>query len=294
VTGAPSGVEPVVAGGPDWLAGSTESEGTESLEAIKPIAVGDQPDDPGPGDTSQMSFAASGPPTGPPTTAAPFFGAGSSSSAPSSRDRSLTAVVISVLLVGAGLAALVGVSAVVFLSSALLVVGLALLSGGRWGRSRGLIPVGIILVAALGVASAVRLVRVPLRDGAGERTSRPISVSGLQDEYRLGVGELRLDLSQVSFSTREPDGDLDVDDVEVDASVGAGELTVAVGDNVNVEVKDQAGLGRLDLFGKRTDGPGIQDTVFSPAVNPGIGEVPTVELNLEVGMGEVRVRRGGL
>jgi len=258
---ASEGVGPVGLGGPAWLSAGAGADPTEPLEAIEPA-----------------EHVGGTPPPPPPPGAPPPGGRAPGGAA----TRSLTLLVISLLLVGAGCAALVGLHLTVFLSLALVVVGLALLSGGRWGRSRGLIPVGILLVVALGMSTAVNFVGVPLRGGAGERRWQPLTVDELPDEYRLGVGSLHLDLTDL----RPGRGD---DDVEIDASVGVGELVVTVPPAVDVVVEGRAGVGELDLLGQRRSGRDVEQVVRQTSSR---FDGPTFELDLEVGMGEVRVRRG--
>ncbi|MDQ1374259.1 MAG: hypothetical protein QOJ09_1597, partial [Actinomycetota bacterium] len=65
----------------------------------------------------------------------------------------LTPVTISLLLVGAGVAVLVGIALQTFLALALLGVGAVMVIGSRWGRTRGLIAIGLLLAAAATLTS---------------------------------------------------------------------------------------------------------------------------------------------
>ena len=65
------------------------------------------------------------------------------------------------------------------------------------------------------VAVAFAWFDVSLADGVGDRVETPASVQALQSTYKLGVGDLRVDLSQVGPISQE---------THVKASVGVGEL----------------------------------------------------------------------
>ena len=115
-------------------------------------------------------------------------------------------------------------------------------------------------------------------DGAGERLFQPQTLSQVRDEYRLGAGELLIDLSAVDFEgeTRE-----------VEAKVGFGELIVVVPDDINVKVGAQVGAGEVDFFHRVQGGLGInEDARFTGRRREG-----TLELDTQVGFGEVTLRR---
>ena len=163
------------------------------------------------------------------------------------------------------------------LAVAVLVVGGGVLVGAWVGRARWLIPIGLVLSLALGVAVAARGAGVD--DGFG----RPTWTAVDGGEYSLAAGEAVLDLR------RAPTG------AEVEASVGFGTLTVLVPPDVRADVVAEVGLGevsRATSTGERTvlsdgDDTDLREvfTVGAPAGGP------VVELDLEVGVGEIEVRR---
>jgi phage shock protein PspC (stress-responsive transcriptional regulator) len=163
------------------------------------------------------------------------------------------------------------------LAVALLVVGAGLLVGVRVGRARWLIPVGLVLALLTAGTAAAR--SAGLEDGFGERTWTPTAGG----EYSLGAGEAVLDLSDL------PPGA----DAEIDAEIGFGSLTVLVPSDVRAQVVAEAGLGevsRVELGGRRTvlstDDTDLRETFTVPGTGDG-----TVQLDLEVGVGEIEVRR---
>lgn len=98
----------------------------------------------------------------------------------------------------------------------------------------GLLALGVVLG---GVAAGVALLETELDDGIGLRTERPRTVTDIPDSYRLGAGELDIDLR---------DTDLPAGPTTVRARVGAGELDVYVPAGVRVE-----SVGPTEVYGVR-------------------------------------------
>jgi hypothetical protein len=165
----------------------------------------------------------------------------------------------------------------------LTVVGLGLLVGAWWGRSWGLIPLGLLLIPLVAAASLAD--SEPLTGGFGERLWQPRTAAEVRPAYRLAGGELILDLGRVRFRPGA---------TSVEASLAGGRLLVVVPDDVAAEVRGRAGAGALDLFGSGEDRWGVQvdSTVAAPATKPPkAGAAPTVRLDAHVGYGLVEVRR---
>jgi phage shock protein PspC (stress-responsive transcriptional regulator) len=186
----------------------------------------------------------------------------------------LTPVTISLLLVAAGVAVLLGVSLQGFLAVSLLAVGAAMVVGSRWGRARGLIAVGLLLAA---LASAASFLDLSLEGGAGQRFRHPLTVEALHP-YRLGAGELTVDLTDLQINSGEI--------AEVHARVGLGQLTVIVPDNVHVRAKTHVAAGQVDVLGRHAEGTSIDEIrTFQPAVETS----KRIELDLDAGIGEINV-----
>jgi phage shock protein PspC (stress-responsive transcriptional regulator) len=101
----------------------------------------------------------------------------------------------------------------------------------------------LILVAAVAaVSAAFAWFDVSLGDGVGDRTVAPANVQSLQPVYHLGVGNLRLDLSNIDPATPR----------HVTAKVGIGELRVVV--PAGTTVTAHAKVGAIHAFGQRIAG----------------------------------------
>jgi hypothetical protein len=108
----------------------------------------------------------------------------------------------------------------------------------------------------------------------------PTASNGLTD-YQLGAGEATLDLRQL-----EPGA---VDGLR--AQVGFGSLVVLVPDDLRVRISTDVGLGEViedvDDRRRRTERFGDDREVLE--LGPSTG--PELELDLQVGLGEIEVRR---
>jgi len=177
--------------------------------------------------------------------------------------------------VAAGLHALgaVDVGAGFVLSGALIVVGIALVVGARWGRARWLVAPGIALAL---VATAWGALDLPLDGGIGERNYHPTTFAVLEDEYELGLGSLHLDLRDLDFTGRTE---------TVRVTVGVGEVNVWVPDDVRAVVDGEVRLGELRIFGGNQGGGRIDERVVREG-NDGAGEL---RLELQGGLGSVKV-----
>jgi hypothetical protein len=184
------------------------------------------------------------------------------------------------LLLALGIAWFLDVLGVAFpweivLPVALVAVGVTLLLvAGRGGSQAGLIATGLVLTVLLVLGSAVD---VPLAGGVGERTLAPSSLAGVRDEYRLGIGQLTVDLTGVH--------DLAAASRTVRMRVGIGQLVVIVPAGVTLGVTARAGLGNVQLFEQDASGFDVERRLApAPSVGP--------SLTLSVGLGQVEVRRG--
>jgi phage shock protein PspC (stress-responsive transcriptional regulator) len=157
------------------------------------------------------------------------------------------------------------------------VAGVGLLAGAWWGRSRGLIAVGILLLPVLFVASVVR---VPFSGEFGEKDFRPATVAQVRDEYRLGAGDLVIDLTALDFP-----GEV----VDFKATVGAGRLTVIVppDPDIGVAIDGRVGFGELDVLHVNRSGVGRKVTI-----TPRSGYTSLIDMEVETGFGELIIVRG--
>lgn len=192
----------------------------------------------------------------------------------------LTPLTLSLLLIGAGVAALLDSAGWVHLTTAgvlasgLILVGVALLLSAWYGRAHGLIPIGVLLLL---VTIPAVTIDVPISGGIGERNYHPTARQEVRGSYELGIGHLSLDLRDVPLT----DGV-----TRVKSSLGIGELDVDVPAGVQVDVRAHAGAGATEIFG-RVEGGWPQDTHrVAGAARAGV-----LYLDLRVGAGSVKVRR---
>ena len=161
------------------------------------------------------------------------------------------------------------------LAVALLITGAGLIVGAWFGRSRGLIVVGVLLTLLLAAAT---FIDVPLRGAVGDRRYSPDNISEVRDEYRMIVGEMRLDLSDVEF----PRGD-----TEIDVSMAAGEMRVLLPRGIDVEVKSHLHVGEALVLTNHQEGFDLEST----NVDDVDGRPGRLLLRIDMGAGRVQVGR---
>ncbi|MGW2177382.1 PspC domain-containing protein [Streptomyces sp. NPDC001732] len=178
------------------------------------------------------------------------------------------------------------------LAAALAVFGLGMLVSSFLGRTGfGTVVLAMLTAVLLAGASALPkdISTRWVREGW-----RPASVAAVRSDYHLDTGVARLDLTGITV----PRGD----SVTTKVGVGAGRVVVVVPKEVTVEVNARAALGDISL---PVDNPGKaparqpvdvdirasrnEHRTLPPA--PGGKPAGTVELTLEVGIGQVEVTR---
>jgi phage shock protein PspC (stress-responsive transcriptional regulator) len=187
-------------------------------------------------------------------------------------------------VVGLGLA---GVALVLLLSRGefaaggwivVLIGGLAILwASRRQKQARRVLIVLSALASLVAVAAIVAVVSafawfdVNLGDGVGESTYAPASIAAVQTSYHLGVGNLKVDLSQVNLAGKH----------RIEARVGVGELRIIVPRNANVHVNAHAKVGDVFVLRQHVDGRNV-------SVQSGSGQF---EIDARVGAGRIDVVR---
>jgi phage shock protein PspC (stress-responsive transcriptional regulator) len=185
--------------------------------------------------------------------------------------------VMGAMLVGVGLLAVVATLLDAelppghYVGLALGVLGIGLIVGTWWGSARALILLGVLLVPA---AYAASLIDVPIEGGWGSQAFSPTTVQELRGEYRLVGGELILDLTQID-GAGEP--------IEIAASVAMGQIFVLLPDDAGLELDAAVGGGTMLVLGAHREGTDIEERYVID------GEGPQFALDLEAGLGEVRV-----
>ena len=209
--------------------------------------------------------------------------------APPKEPNLITPVVLSLMIFAAGIVVLL--DRVDVIDATLTLVGgiwLLLVAAGLGvsafrGRSTGLIVVGV-LVAMFTVTA--RYVDPVLTDGTGDVVHSVTSPAQLPDEYRLGAGELTVDLSDLV---------LDGETVELDVVLGVGELRVLVSDDIELDLKIDNAIGVARYVSNSADvidgrellDEGIDNDIAVRA----LVEEPTgtLVLDVELGIGDVEV-----
>jgi hypothetical protein len=164
-----------------------------------------------------------------------------------------------------------------FAPAALVVIGITLLATAWSGPSGGLVAVGVVLSVVVLVSS---LFSVPLGGrlhAVGEHRHRPTSAGVAEDGYALAVGELTVDLRDLS---------LDVRRISVEAGVGIGQLVVLVPADATIEVRARAGIGNVVVGDRSSGGLGVE----LREVLGGDADATSLSLEVSVGIGKVEVR----
>jgi phage shock protein PspC (stress-responsive transcriptional regulator) len=157
-----------------------------------------------------------------------------------------------------------------------IVAGVAQIAAGLLGGPRWLILPVIVLIAPLAVVSAAG---IDLHGGVGQRDYHPTSVAALRPEYRVGAGQLNLDLRDMAL----PAGRTDVKLV-----VGVGEALVRVPEGTCIATDAQIGVGQADL--PYDSGNGGLDVTVDRRVPPA-GERRVLHVQADVGVGHLQVDR---
>ena len=152
----------------------------------------------------------------------------------------------------------------------LVVVGLAI----ALSRShRGPLVVVGVLVVLLGVP-ALFVDNDLWTEGVGDQTFAPAKAADLEP-FEHGIGKLTVDL-------RTPG--LELDDRTVEASLGIGDLLVLVPEDTDVKLDAHVGIGNIQALGREENGIDADLERIS-----GTAGAQEVELDLEVGIGSIRV-----
>ncbi|MEU6906469.1 PspC domain-containing protein [Streptomyces coeruleorubidus] len=170
------------------------------------------------------------------------------------------------------------------LSCALAVLGLGIAVSAFLGRTGA----GSILLAIITAGLLAGSAALPKNIGTQwDRTTwQPASVTDVRQRYDLGTGVGTLDLTRVDIGRNQT--------VTTRADVGVGQVKVLVPEDVTVRLSVDVGIGDLQLPGddkKDVDvkpGRHKEITLF-PA--EGVEKSGTIDLDLQVGMGQAEVAR---
>jgi phage shock protein PspC (stress-responsive transcriptional regulator) len=162
-----------------------------------------------------------------------------------------------------------------------LLAGLVILAVARSDRATRRIAwlfgtlAALILVAIIAAAiTAFAWFNVSLSNGTGDRNYTPASAADVHSTYKLGVGRLGLDLSQVRFTSPQ----------DVHVKVGIGHVHVFVPRDTKVLVNAHAKVGDVNVFGETDDGQ-------NASIRAGAANGNVLHLDVRVGGGDINVER---
>ncbi len=132
-------------------------------------------------------------------------------------------------------------------------------------------------VALVFIAAAIfaAVVHVHVGRGVGDRSYTVAGFQDVRDNYRLGIGSLRLDLSDVQFPAGE---------THVGARVDLGRLDVIVPPDVSLKVHGDAQFGQVNVLGSMVDGHNVDQSLDQRGRR-------VLVLDAHVGAGDLRVIR---
>ncbi|WP_405613446.1 PspC domain-containing protein [Streptomyces sp. NBC_01508] len=177
-----------------------------------------------------------------------------------------------------------GTSLQIGFAAALGVFGLGLAVSAFLGRTGfGTIFLSVLTAGLLAGATAI-----PKDIGTEwvRTTWRPAAVASVAPSYELGTGVGTLDLAGVDVPAGKT--------LRTRAEVGAGQLRVVVPRDVTLKVRAEAGLGDIQLPGEPKNDIDLapaQERTRTVAPPKGVKPAGTLDLRLEVGVGQVEVTR---
>jgi len=163
-----------------------------------------------------------------------------------------------------------------FLAACLMIIGTVLVVSAFVGRARGLVWLGILL---LPIAWAVAAIDLTWWDGVGEELVTVDAIEALEDEYRWGIGQFHLDLSNL---------DLDGEDREVAVGLTIGELKIWVPDTLDIDIDLDGRIGSVIVSDHdlRLNDDGL-DVELDRTAGDSTGG--TLALDVDLGIGEAEV-----
>jgi hypothetical protein len=154
-----------------------------------------------------------------------------------------------------------------------IALGGALVISSFLGGRRWLVLPALVIAIPLGFVAAAGL---DVNGGVGERDYQPTTVAELEDGYQLGIGQMRLDLTQV---------DLPPGRTPIDLDMGIGSVRLLVPDDVCVASDVRVGAGYTRVLDRDSGGLDV-DWRQSPVEDAG---VKRLVIHGDVGIGELQV-----
>jgi phage shock protein PspC (stress-responsive transcriptional regulator) len=146
---------------------------------------------------------------------------------------------------------------------------------GRVFRWLAISFAALIVLILITLASLAAAFHVHLGNGVGDRRYVVTSASQLESPYKLGIGNLRLDLGELQLSPGV---------TRLKARVDVGELRVIVPDDVALRVHAHTQAGRVELLGEETNGTSVDRKIDEDGIR-------VLVLDAHVGAGNLEVLR---
>jgi phage shock protein PspC (stress-responsive transcriptional regulator) len=146
-------------------------------------------------------------------------------------------------------------------------------SGWRWVKWT-LAALGTLILVAVVAAVAFAAPYLHLGDGIGNRNYQPALKAAVDTHYRLGIGNLDVDLSRVTFGPGPRTVHLDL---------GIGNLRVTVPQGVTVLTHGRVAWGDSEILGNEQNGHHVDTDLGNPRAQ--------LVLDANVGIGHLEVTR---
>lgn len=168
-----------------------------------------------------------------------------------------------------------GLGGGVIVAAIVIAAGAGLVAAAFIGGARWLVLPALAIALPLAFVSAAG---IDLDGGFGERQERPGTLAEVAPSYRLGAGELVIDLRDV---------DLPPGDHPLSVHMGAGHAQVIVDEDVCVASRAEIGIGAVAIFDQGSGGidVGWRETRRAPA------DTARLVLDGHVGLGLLEVSR---
>jgi predicted membrane protein len=132
----------------------------------------------------------------------------------------------------------------------------------------------VIVAVALASAAAFVAPFLHLGNGVGSRSYQPAVAASIQSPYRLGIGNLDVDLSHVSFGPEA---------TTVELRLGIGKMLVTVPHDATVLTHAHVAWGDSSILGNEQNGHAVHADVGDPHSR--------LVLDAHVGIGKLEVVR---
>jgi phage shock protein PspC (stress-responsive transcriptional regulator) len=249
------------------------------------------------GTVGSPSYGAAGPVTYPPTYAptgvAPVPPPRLDLQAPS---HPLTLGVLGLALVGAAAVVmwdhlihpLPAHAALVAVAVALGIVALGVVLAGLLGRrAGGLAPIAVLLAVVSILGAVGHGVHSPFRT----TTWQPVSAESAESGFTLGAGDATLDLTRPGLVT----GRSTADPVDIPVQLGVGRVRIVVPDTTAVEIDASVGAGNITdtVNGNKTVSSGNSGGAGVKRVVHTHGDTPVIIVRANVGLGSLEIEPQG-